>query len=144
MQVEVDSSGELVILEIGNFALSMHFACAMKVAYLLLTHGRLARRVAIGRNAALLPTIRAMGVLSNATPEKIKVSRWARKLPELYDASEIYVCQIGSQVELKLRNTVAGLPYEAALAISQLLRVHGRKCAASINEKASWNQLANG
>ncbi len=142
MQVDVYTAGELVVLKIGDFALSLHFADALRVAYLLLKHGRVARRTQLGRVASLMPSVRAMGLLTNLEAEADKPARWAKKPPELYKGNEILVRDVGAQVELMFRRTVCGLSWDAALTISQHLRVRGKQARNSINEKAPWAEIA--
>lgn len=140
--VDASTSGELVVLSVGGFDATMHFADALSVSAILLTHGREARRNQLGAAAKLLPKIRSMAMLTDADADKEPPNRWNRTLPERYKGSEIMARTSGHQVELRFRSIVMGLPWEAALHISQILRIRGRQAKNSINEKAHWADIA--
>ena len=86
--------------------------------------------------------MRGLATLHDATAELTKPSRWAEKPPETYKATEIMSRVVGQTVELKIRGTVATLPYQAALYIAQHLRVRGKEARNSINETAPWHEIA--
>jgi hypothetical protein len=142
MAVSVSTAGELVVLAMGGAGVTMHFADALRVSALLLKHGREARRIDIGRMRSLLPVVRALGSMSDAAADKVAPSRWGRALPERYKGSEIFVRTAGKTVEIRFRTQQADLPWEAALQISQWLRVRGKEARNSINEKAKWAEIA--
>lgn len=141
MTVDASTAGELVVLSLGNFGATMHFADALKVSALLLEKGREARRIAIGPRSAFMPALRAMGEMTDAAADAVKPSRWHRELPDRYEAKDIFVRTSGKLVELAFRTTVAGLPWEGALHIAQVLRIRGRQARNNANEKASWDAI---
>lgn len=135
MGVEVSTAGELVVLKIGNLGFSLHFATALKLSLELLESGRTVRRL-FGQKT----NYRVAGALTDAAAEKVKPSRFAAKPPP--ELKDVGAEACGRLVRLRLGAINADMPFEAALAMSQWLRIRGKEARNSINEKENWHRIA--
>jgi len=138
--IAVEARGELVLLRIGDFRASLEFSTALELSVALKAEARAAKRSA-GDDSHRYST---MGALHDAAAEKARPSRFAAKLPERLAAKALRVTQEGALVALTINRTTARMPYQAALQLSQWLRVRGKEARNAAGESAHWSQIVTG
>jgi hypothetical protein len=135
--VQVTQYGELVELAIGPEKWSMPFDVALSLAHALLTEGRVARKAAGYKGTNL----RSSGLFTAEDKPKFRQNRWQRIAAQL-TKHRMHVQADGSNVDVTLGHSRYGVPFDAALTISQWLRIHGRAARNEAGEKASWVKIA--
>lgn len=138
--IAVEARGELVLLQISDFRASMEFSTALELSAALKSEARAAKRCA-GDDSHRYST---MGVLRDAAADAPRPSRFAAKLPERLAAKSMRVAQEGSLVALTINRVTARMPYQAALQLSQWLRVRGKEARNAAGEAAHWSQIVTG
>jgi hypothetical protein len=134
--VEVAHLGELVVLRIGNVAVSLHFALALQTA------ADMRAKALLAKATAGVSTIRrtVVGILSDASADAPTPNRWNRSHPP---EIKFTACRDhGTQVQLVIAGRTATMGWEAALAVSKWLRVCGKVARNAAGEAAPWHQLA--
>lgn len=125
------------MLTIGNVVTSMHFADALRLSLDLLRTGRHARKTAGVRWS----NIRIGGSLTNLE-EKVVPSRFAKKPPAPTPGNQLRAKWVGHSVDLTIGGSTARLSWDAALSISQWLRVRGKEARNDAGEHAHWLEIA--
>ena len=138
--VAVEVSGELVLLGVGGFKVSLEFQPALELAAALRSEAAVAKRIA-GDDASRK---NVLGVLTNATPEKQPVSRFRKELPARLAARDLAVRHAGTNVEIHFGRQVMTLGYRDAMRVAQWLRVRGKQARNAAGERTHWAQLASG
>lgn len=133
--VSVTSRGALVILAIGNVVRSLEFDVALRVAEEMSQAAKLAKR----KCGDASRRYRTAGTLHDATAEKEAVSRFNRSTPERLSEIEAYTD--GFVVNLRVGRDILGIPYEAALTISQWIRLRAKEARNAVGETAHWSDL---
>lgn len=133
----VSDRGELVVLEIGSFRVTLEFQVALEVSAMLRREARIVK-VAAGHD---FHRRNVMGVLRDASA-KVRASRWNRELPARLARRQIRVEADALLVNLTIGKATASLPYPDAQKIAQALRVHGKLARNAAGERAHWAQLA--
>jgi hypothetical protein len=137
-KVEVDCIGELVVLSVGNVERSMEFHTAIRVAAEMREAARLIKRQCNDQSRRY----RTAGSLHDASAPRLPVSKFNRTLPERVKDKDIDAGTDGFQVVLRVQNTYMAMPYDAALTISQWIRVRGKEARNHAGEAAHWSQFA--
>lgn len=135
--IEVAAVGELVVLSLGNLAYSMEFDLALQVAADMTAAARDVKKSTGDKSRRY----RVAGSMHDATPDKQVLTRFHTKLPERIARKDIGVRLKGAMVVLRLYKTEADIPYEAALSISQWLRVRAKEARNEAGEEAHWSDL---
>ena len=143
--VDVRSIGEDVVIAIGSWNRRLHFETAILLATWLDECGREAKAWS-GKSERML---RAVGTLHDAGN-----SRWLdvgqpndplsmpRVNRDLLKREQIAVRAVGGTVELTAGSALATLPYEAALQISQWIRVRAKESQARAGDtKRHWSKV---
>lgn len=136
--VEVACDGPLVVLTLGNIGHSLEFQTAFQLSASM----RLAARDAKLTAGYDVQRRRAVGVLHDADAPR-KSSRFTSHHPAVLRSRDVGAWQEGESVALKLGSTTAKLPFPAALAIAQWLRVRGKEARNYVGETAHWSEFGN-
>lgn len=138
--IAVETSGELVLLKISDLRASMEFSTALELSAALKSEARAAKRCA-GDDSHRYST---MGALRDAAADSKRRGRFATKLPERLAAKSLRVTQEGVLVALTINRVTAHMPYQAALQLSQWLRVRGKQARNAAGESAHWSRIVTG
>lgn len=139
--VDVESVGENVIVTMGSSTWGLNYEAALHLSSELHEKGRLAKRFA----GDLSRVYRVSGTLHDA--EKPDVGRPLnpnRSYPavgDLVKLEQIRVTQKATLVVMQLRNDVAELPYDAALTISQWIRLRSKESKARAGDARHWGKI---
>lgn len=133
--VDVSCRGELVILAIGNIVHSVEFDMALRMSAAMLASARIAKAAA----GDLARKRRCGGTLTDASAEKSPPPRFGQELPARLKGFDVYPS--GTIVNLQLGSNVFGIPYDAALTISQWLRLRGKEARNTAGERGHWSVI---
>jgi hypothetical protein len=145
LKVEVSSVGEDVLLAVGSWRRAMHFETAILLASWLDTCARDAK-VWAGKDKLL--RLRGVGTLHDASnPKWLDVgqpfdpNRVYHVNRDLLKKAQIEVSQEGAAVVLKAGPAHATMPYEAALQISQWIRVRAKESQLRAGDDSHWSRV---
>lgn len=140
--VEVSSRGELVVLQIGNVDLPMHYEHAFAVSKWIREEGQ-----AIKRLTGLAKTTRSLGVLEDASAKAKPLPREAGAAihvkPKLQDWQRSDVKSEGRLVAIKVGSKTIRLHYSNALKVAQWLRVRAKESRNRAGDVRHWAEIGS-
>ncbi len=148
--IEVRREHTTVVLQIGSGVLKLPYGVAIELAQWLRVRGKQAKRTvqdtAHWSALALLDDLELPPLHADATPGQQRLHRrllsWARSMFGLKRRG-VSVGVNGQLVALQVGNTTVQMPYEAALQVSQWLRIHGRTAKRIAGDPSqTWGVLA--
>lgn len=140
--VAVGCRGELVTLQLGNLEYAIEFDLALQCAAVM------RHQTGIAKLNAGIPTnvrgLQALGVLHDSSAPRAKRKRFIEViLPRLLRRKDLECYAEGQFVVLKIRRTVAKMPWPVTRKLSQWLRVRGKEAKRAAGEHAHWSQLVD-
>lgn len=146
--VRVSDEGRFVRLQIGSGSLVMPYARAIALAQLMRLRAKDAKRREgdVGRHWSVLALVDAeLELPAEAAP----AGPFARRVRVIVNAVRSLLSHglsvraaRGGMVYLRIGNTEIGLHYEAALQVSQWLRLHARRAKRAAGDRSRiWSSM---
>lgn len=143
MAVEVRSEGEDVVLQVGNWSRRFSFEVATALSMQMDECARVARHWE-GRRQRLL---QANGTLHDANDDRyLTRGQPFHVLPQvnkdMLRLEQIDVRPRKGEIALEIAGATLGLPWQAALTISQWVRLRAKESQARAGDKRHWSKVA--
>lgn len=139
----MSSEGEHVVWQIGNTPIRLHYTVALDLSQEMRTVAALIKEQQGGAM-----TTRSLGVLRDASPRR--PSRLLTNTPRPNrgiivrdpEVHKFVVFADGSLVAVSVRPHTLHLPFEAALTISQWLRVRAKESRNRAGDTRHWSEIS--